>query len=153
MLADILRGYNREDPAKVLQTEVREFDVNSRLKLFIGLPGTGFCSRVLSYSDLSVDARNKIHMYDLLIDVDFVNGMAVYKDTPFIKAMKEGKIFVVDNLQLCSENLVRVFEYVTTHDKFEIEDNINNIHVAIDINPEFRIFATVIPSAYDAVIK
>lgn len=115
-------------------------DVNKRLKIYEGQPGTGKTTKAVSESDFLTVCNASILPADLMEDFSFVEGKATFKPSTFQRAMTEddGYTITLDEGNLLPFETLRFLQTVTDgKTSFEYKGK------TIEIKPNFKVIITM----------
>ena len=114
-------------------------NVNSRLKIYFGAPGSGKTTQALSEADSCIVCASDMIPKLLMTDFGFKeHGEAQFAPSKLWKAMEEGKKIVFDEINMLPFESLRFLQGITDNKGF-----IDYEGTRIDIKPGFEIIGTM----------
>lgn len=114
--------------------------INKRLDIYYGDAGTGKTTQAIKENPNAsvVLCNNSMTPAELFEEFTFENGAPVYKDSAFMKAIKEGKTIILDEINLCNDEVLRALQTLVDGKQF-----FNYKNQKIEIKEGFKVIGTM----------
>jgi hypothetical protein len=133
-----MESYEFETLISELQSLEIKNKINHRFKLYYGSQGTGKTTQAMAESDVCMVCHSAILPQDLMEDFSFEDGKPNFKGSAFKDALVNGKVIVLDEINLLPFETVRFLQSVLDG-KEEFTYKGENVR----IHPDFKVIGTM----------